>query len=290
MFHTGLRSHYAKELSAAMDGKEVVLCGWVHEVRNVGKIIFLILRDSTGMVQVVGKEGATPAEVMKGMNLQKESVVAITGKVKANAEAKMGFEVLPSRIENLNPLAETMPFDVAGMAQPDLDVRLDYRYVDLRKSTTAAIFKVQSTILNSFRSFFEKRGFQEVRTPSIVGEATEGGAELFGIEYFDRKAYLAQSPQLYKQLAIIGGIDKVFMIVPVFRAEKFNTIYHLNESTQMDIEIGFAGYSDAIKLLKGVAIHMVKSVEAKNSEELEKLQVEIGAKKVREVTYSQAIK
>ncbi|MGC8478834.1 MAG: aspartate--tRNA(Asn) ligase [Candidatus Micrarchaeia archaeon] len=290
MFHTGLRTHYVSELSPSMEGKEVVLCGWVHEVRNVGKIIFLLLRDSTGIVQVIGKAGVTPELVLKSMDLQKESVIAITGTVKANKEAKKGFEIYPSKIENLNPLNETMPFDVASKIPADLEVRLDYRYVDLRRSPTAAIFSIQSTLLNSFRDFFVKKGFQEVRTPSVVGEATEGGADLFSIDYFERKAYLAQSPQLYKQLAVIGGIDKVFMIVPVFRAEKFNTIYHLNESTQMDIEIGFADYNDAIKLLKGVAFEMIKRVALKNREQLEALGIELNLKPAKEVTYTQAIK
>ncbi|MGC8648364.1 MAG: amino acid--tRNA ligase-related protein, partial [Candidatus Micrarchaeia archaeon] len=190
MFHTGLRTHYVSELSPSMEGKEVVLCGWVHEVRNVGKIIFLLLRDSTGIVQVIGKAGVTPELVLKSMDLQKESVIAITGTVKANKEAKKGFEIYPSKIENLNPLNETMPFDVASKIPADLEVRLDYRYVDLRRSPTAAIFSIQSTLLNSFRDFFVKKGFQEVRTPSVVGEATEGGADLFSIDYFERKAYL----------------------------------------------------------------------------------------------------
>lgn len=290
LFHTGLRTHYVSELSSSMEGREVVLCGWVHEVRNVGKIIFLLLRDSTGIAQIIGKAGTTPENVLKDMDLQKESVVAITGIVKANKEAKKGYEIYPSKIENLNPLEETMPFDVASKIPADLEVRLDYRYVDLRRPSTASIFSIQSTLLGAFKNFFGKKGFQEVRTPSIVGEATEGGADLFGIEYFERRAYLAQSPQLYKQLAVIGGIDKVFMVVPVFRAEKFNTIFHLNESTQMDIEVGFADYDDAIKLLKGVALEMIKKAASKNREQLEALGIELKPGHAREVTYTQALK
>jgi len=289
LFHSSLRTHYISELSSALDGKEVTVCGWVHESRNVGKIIFLLVRDGTGIVQIVGKEGITNPGVMKGMDLQKESVVRVTGIVKANSEAKKGFEIYPSNVENLNPLKETMPFDVTGKVPVDLDVRLNYRYIDIRRGSVHPIFRIESTILNAFRSFFIKRGFDEIRTPSIVAEATEGGADLFSIDYFERKAYLAQSPQLYKQLAVIGGFDKVFMTVPVFRAEKFNTVYHINESTQMDIEIGFADHNDAIKLLKSTAKYMVNEVRKRNADDLSALGLELKAPVVKEVTYSKAV-
>ncbi len=290
MFHSSYRTHYVSELSSELDGKEVTLCGWVHEVRNVGKIVFMLLRDSTGIAQIIGKDGAVSQELMKSMDLPKESVVCVKGIVKANPESKKGFEISPTEIKNLNPLSSTMPFEVTGKVPADLDVRLDYRYIDLRTSKSNAIFKIQSTILDSFRNFFVARGFQEVRTPNIVGEATEGGADLFSIDYFERKAYLAQSPQLYKQLAVIGGIDKVFMITPVFRAEKFNTPVHLNESTQMDIEMGFADHRDAIKLLKSVAVAMIKNAIAKNGGQFETLGIEPAVPKAKEVTYSQALK
>ena len=133
----------------------------------------------------------------------------------------------------------------------EIDVRLNHRYVDLRRLETTAIFKIESTILQSFRNFFIEKSFIEISTPTLVEEATEGGAEVFTVEYFEREAFLAQSPQFYKQLrACVGGIDKVFMIVPVFRAEKSNTIFHLTEVTQMDIEIAFADDNDAIELLQ----------------------------------------
>ncbi len=277
------------ELSADMDGKEVVLAGWVHEVRETGKITFLLLRDSTGIVQLIGKKGDAGESVMKSMSLPKESVVEVKGTVKRNPEAKKGFEIVPSEIINLNPLSRQIPFEVTGKVPAEIDVRLDHRYVDLRRLETSAIFKIESTILQSFREFFVKKRFTEIRPPTIVGEATEGGSEVFQVEYFERKAYLAQSPQLYKQLALVGGMDKVFMIVPVFRAEKSNTSFHLTEVTQMDIEVAFADSNDAMKLLKDCVVYMVKQVNKKNQEELKILGSDLKVPKVKTVSYSTAV-
>ena len=284
-----LRSHYINELNAQMEGKEVSLCGWVHEVRNIGKIVFMLLRDNTGIVQVTAKEGVVNKEIMEKMDLPKESVVMVKGIVSKNSEAKKGFEIIPKEVIDLNPLSSKIPFEVTGKVPADLDVRLEYRYIDLRRRETTAIFKIESTILQTFRSILYKSGFTEIRTPSIVAAATEGGTELFPVTYFERIAYLSQSPQLYKQLAVIGGLDKVFMIVPVFRAEKHNTTEHLNEITQMDIEMGFANHEDVIKVLKKVGVGIIKEVKKKNAQELEELGVDLKVPKPVEVTYTKAL-
>ncbi len=279
-----------KELNESMDGKEVVLAGWVHEVRETGKITFLVLRDSTGLVQVIGKKGETPENIMKGMSLPKESVIEVKGIVKKNQEAKKGFEIIPKVITDLNPISKQIPFEVTGKVPADIDVRLNHRYIDLRRLESNAIFKIESTVLQSFRDFFVSKHFTEIRPPTLVGEATEGGSEVFAVEYFERKAYLAQSPQLYKQLALIGGLDKVFMIVPVFRAEKSNTTFHLTEVTQMDIEIAFANDDDAIKLLKDAVLYIIKQVIKRNLDDLKTLGIELAVPKVKTVTYTAAVK
>lgn len=285
-----LRSHYINELKSLMDGQRVTLAGWVHEVRETAKITFMLLRDRTGIVQVIGKEGVTSSDVIKSMSLPKESVVLVKGIVKANPEAKKGFEIIPESIENLNPLSAQVPFEVTGKVPADLDVRLNNRYIDLRRITTRSIFNIESTVLNTFTETFAKKGFVQIRTPSIIAEASEGGTDLFTIKYFEREAYLAQSPQLYKQLAVIGGLDKVYMIVPVFRAEKSNTIFHLTESTQMDIEMGFADNNDAIRELAMIVKNIIKSVAKKNAEDLENLGVKLEIPKVKIVTYEKVIK
>ncbi len=284
-----LRTHYIGQLSNEMDGQEVALAGWAHEVRETSNITFLILRDKTGIVQVVGKKGAVSDSLIKSMSVPKESVLRVVGKIVANAEAKKGFEIVPSSIENLNPLQEKIPFEVTGKVPAEIDVRLNYRYIDLRRIESSAIFKIESTILGAFREFLSKNGFEEIRTPSIISEASEGGSDLFSVKYFEREAYLAQSPQLYKQLAVIGGLDKVMMVVPVFRAEKSNTTYHITESTQMDIEMGFASSDDAIGMLESVVAHMVKQVRKKNKEELEQLGAKLKVPRFKRVTYTEAI-
>ena len=148
-----------KELNESMDGKEVVLAGWVHEVRETGKITFLVLRDSTGLVQVIGKKGETPENIMKGMSLPKESVIEVKGIVKKNQEAKKGFEIIPKVITDLNPISKQIPFEVTGKVPADIDVRLNHRYIDLRRLESNAIFKIESTVLQSFRDFFVSKHF-----------------------------------------------------------------------------------------------------------------------------------
>ncbi len=284
------RTHYINELNGDMDGKEVTVAGWVHETRNIGKIVFLLVRDHSGIVQVTAKEGVTAPEVMKAMDLQKESVVVVKGMVKKNQQAKLGYELSPISVTNLNPLSAGIPFEVTGKVPADIDVRLNYRYIDLRRKETTAIFNIQSSILRGFRNFALKNKFEEIRPPSIVEAATEGGADLFSIDYFEKKAYLAQSPQIYKQLAVIGGMDRVFMAVPVFRAEKHNTVFHLNESTQMDIEMGFANHDDAIFMLKEAFGSIIDSVLESNKEDLETLGINLTKPSIDVVAYKDALK
>ncbi len=267
----GYRTHYVSELTPAMDGQEVVLAGWVHEVRDIGKIKFIQLRDRTGIVQVIGKNGVVPDDVLKSMSLVKESVVQIRGKVKAEKQSRKGFEIIPLEVKDLNPVSATVPFELTGKVPAEIDVRLDNRTVDLRRLETQAIFRIQHSVLKAFREKLLEMDFQEIRTPCIVAAATEGGTEVFRIEYFEKHAYLGQSPQLYKQLAVIGGMDRVFMTVPVFRAEKHNTTTHLNEVLQMDVEMGFVDDNDAMGVLEATMLHILSSVKKECAPELETL-------------------
>ena len=259
-------------------------------MRSLGTLTFLLLRDYTGIVQVTAKKGEVAQDVIDGMLLPKESVVAVRGKVKASSVAKKGFEIVPSGIENLNPLSTMIPFEVTGKVPAEIDTRLNYRYIDLRRLEPHAIFNIESTVLSAFRDTMTERGFTEIRTPSVVAESTEGGADLFSVKYFERDAYLAQSPQLYKQLSVIGGIEKVFMTMPVFRAEKSNTTYHLTESTQMDIEMAFADDSDAVELLGSALTRILTRVKEKNAADLDALKVGVEVPTVKEITYTDALK
>ncbi|MFN3910040.1 MAG: aspartate--tRNA(Asn) ligase [Candidatus Anstonellaceae archaeon] len=261
------RTHYINEISN-QEKKEVVLCGWVNEVRDIGKIRFLQLRDKSGIAQITAKKDEVEAKVFENLNLPKETVIAVRGVVRKSAIAKLGFEIEPKEIEILNTLSTKVPFELTGKVPAELDTRIEHRYVDLRRHSVYAIFKIKNRIINAFRNFLFKKGFDEIHPPSIVAAATEGGAELFEVKYFEKKAYLAQSPQLYKQLAVIGGMDKVFMTTNVFRAEKHNTNEHLNEIVQMDCEIGFCDWIEAVELLKETFFYILKDVEQNCSEEL----------------------
>ncbi|MCX8175360.1 MAG: aspartate--tRNA(Asn) ligase [Candidatus Micrarchaeota archaeon] len=264
------RTHYVSEAKSAINS-EVKIAGWVHEVRNLGRLIFVQVRDRTGIIQVTAKKGQTPDEVMARMDVPKETVVSVRGRVAASSIAEAGCELLPEEFEILNEISMKVPVEVTGKVPAELDVRLDHRFVDLRRNSTAAIFSIRSQIANAFREAARKLGCVEIHPPCIVEAATEGGTELFRLQYFEKDAYLVQSPQLYKQLCVIGGMDKVFMTVPVFRAEKHNTLTHLNEATQMDVEMGFVTAKEAIDALEYVFLYCLKAVRQNCDEELKAL-------------------
>lgn len=284
-----IKSHYISELSSDMDGTEVTLAGWVNEVRETAKITFLIIRDSTGMVQVIGKRGEVADSIIESLSPPKESVVSIRGIVRANREARIGFEIVPIEIVNLNPLSARIPFELTGKVPAEIDVRLDNREIDLRRREPSSIFRIESTILNTFTDILSREGFEQIRTPCIIAEASEGGSEVFPIRYFEREAYLAQSPQLYKQMAIVGGMERVFMIMPVFRAEKSNTVSHINEITQMDIEMAFATHEDVIKVLIDTVNGILQAVKERNADDLERLGVDLEIPDAKIVTYKEAV-
>ncbi|NYZ76630.1 aspartate--tRNA(Asn) ligase [Candidatus Micrarchaeota archaeon] len=285
-----LRTHYACDVKPGMKGEKISLAGWVHEVRDLGKVKFLILRDRTGLVQVTGKKGVTDDAVLDKMSLVKESVVRIIGTVREEKQARGGVELSPIEIVDLNPVEVKIPFEVTGKVPADLDVRLNHRQIDMRRMETSAVFRVKSQMLRSFRERLCQLGFTEINPPCIVSAATEGGTELFPVEYFEKKAFLAQSPQLYKQLAVIGGMDKIFMTTPVFRAEKHNTTTHLNELISLDIEMGFADHNDAMNVLEDVMKHITSDVLGSCPEELKLLGAKLEVpEKVEKHTYTEVV-
>jgi len=272
--------------------KEVLLQGWIHDIRVLPKAKFLLLRDITGIVQCVLK----PGDKAFNEKLSLESVIQVKGKIK---EAKLtspelsinNLEVHISNLEVLNK-AEILPMQVYEKDKSivsDLSTRLDYRSLDLRKKRTQAIFKIQSEISTSFKEFFKKNNFIEIQTPSLISSASEGGTQLFSVNYFEKKAYLAQSPQLYKQLCAIS-LEKVFTITPVWRAEKHNTIRHLNESRQMDIEVAFKDDLEVMKYLEECVAFIVKNVINNCDKELNVLNLKLKIPKSKYLSYDEAIK
>src|SRR5438094_5503035 len=264
------RTHLTSQLGESLN-KEVVLAGWVHEVRVLGGISFLLLRDQSGIVQVTAPKAKAPPEVLKEIGtLHQEDVVAVRGKVVQSKIAKKGIEVVPEQLEALTRCETCLPLDRRGVQNTLLDTRLNWRFLDFRSEESRAIFRIQSRILTAFRAFFIDRGYMEIQPPVIIGSASEGGAELFSLKYFEKEAYLAQSPQLYKQMCAIS-FEKVFSVVPVFRAEKFEQPTHLNEIRQIDIEESFATDEDVMKVLEEFMAYCVKTVREACSEELKRL-------------------
>jgi len=278
------------DITKEMNGKTVELKGWVHETRDHGKIRFLILRDSTGIVQITAKKDGMPEETFTNMSIPKETVVRIEGVVKEEKQAPGGFEIVPNDVEILNKVSILLPVDPTDKIVSELDVRLDNRHIDLRRKKIRAIFDIQSEITKAFREKALKIGFQEIFPTTIVAAASEGGTELFPIVYFDKEAFLSQSPQLYKQLAVIGGMEKVFMIVPYYRAEKHKTTAHINQNWAMDVEMGFATHKDVMNILRKIFTHILKSVKENCATQLSILGSDIIVpEKINEYTYTELV-
>jgi len=269
--------------------KNVRIAGWVHKIRELGKIRFLILRDISGMIQITAVKGKIDNDLFKKIDkLTRESVIYVNGVVKNSKQAPGGKEIVPEEIGVLSK-AEELPIDISDYSKTELPKRLDYRSLDLRRRKTQAIFKIQSEIVNSFRRFFYSKNFMEVQLPSIISSSTEGGTDLFPVTYFNKKVYLAQSPQLYKQM-LACAVEKVFTVTPVWRAEKHNTVRHLNESRQMDIEMAFAGQKEVMRELENVVKYIVENVIKKNKEELKVLGIKLKIPKSKYLSYNEVVR
>ncbi len=270
------RTHYSQELDEDMDGETVTLMGWVHEIRDLGGIIFVLLRDRNGITQITAPSKKITPELMEEIRkFKKESVIAVKGTIQGSPKAPGGVEVIPEEVKVLNESKQPLPLDPTEKVRAEIDTRLDSRYLDLRKHSISAIFKIKSAMLHSVRIFLEENGFMEVNTPKLVGSATEGGTELFPITYFEREAFLGQSPQLYKQMMMATGLDKVFEIAPIFRAEEHDTLRHLNEVISIDAELAFADQEEAMALLEKLVHNAIKEVKENCLAELEDLGVEL---------------
>ena len=221
-------------------GDIVKIHGWLQTLRDQKKMQFLIVRDTTGLVQVAFWKQGDPQLAEKISSLAAETTLTLTGKVVDNPIVKLGgIEVQLETLE-ANSLAEAqLPFDPFAETLPMIDFRMDWRYLDLRRPENLLIFKVQTTAEAAMREYWIQNGFMEIHTPKIMGAPSESGAELFTLEYFDRKAYLAQSPQFYKQMAMAAGFDRVFEIGPVFRADPSFTSRHMTEFTGVDMEMSW---------------------------------------------------
>lgn len=289
-----MQRRYSSEISARMGGESVIVAGWVHEIRNLGGLRFLLLRDRNGTIQVTLPKKFVPREVFETSGkLTKESVVSVEGSVRAEPKAPGGFEIIPAKIEVLSLAAQPLPLDPTGRVDANLDTRLDSRVIDLRRAEISAIFKIRSETLNAAREHLRSAGFIEIHTPRIISTSSEGGTELFPVAYFEREAFLAQSPQLYKQMMMGAGFERVFEVATYFRAEEHNTVWHLNEITAIDCELSFIrSEEDVMKTIENLTAAMINAVREKCQSQLKLLNKEIPEPKVPfpRVKYVDALK
>ncbi|MCK9631652.1 MAG: aspartate--tRNA(Asn) ligase [Methanoregula sp.] len=250
------------------------VCGWVHEVRDLGGLAFMLIRDRTGIIQVTIPKKKVPEAVLAALKaVSRESVVRVTGPVKAIDKAPGGRELVPESIEIIS-LAETpLPLDVSEKVLAEMDTRLDARFLDVRRPRVAAVFEVRSAACFAINQYFHENGFTNITTPKIVAAATEGGTELFPIAYFDKEAFLNQSPQLYKQMMMAAGCERVYEIGPIFRAEEHNTTKHLNEATSIDIEVSFADHLEVMRILEDLIVRIYEYVNKTCSTQLANLEI-----------------
>jgi aspartyl-tRNA synthetase len=272
-------------------GEEVEVSGWAQNIRIVGSLGFIDLRDVSGNVQCILFKKNNPDIFNELKALSRESILNIKGKA-VTSQAKLGYEIQINSLNILNKSKTPLPIGIIDPVETDLETRLENRFIDLRKPQILSIFKIQSTIANSIRNYFYENGFIEIHTPKIVAAATEGGTELFPVKYFEREAYLSQSPQLYKEIMMSAGFDKVFEIAPAFRAEEHNTTKHLNEFTSIDIEMSFSDDEKVMNVLEDIIKVASNSVNERNKKELEILNVnDLNVNyKFKRITYSDYIR
>ena len=283
------RTHYSVDVKPEMDGEEVTIFGWVQEIRDLGGIRFLILQDREGTIQATIPRKKVSSEVLsKSDILQKRYSIGMKGVVKKTEITPRRVEVIPKQIKIFSTATPQLPIDITGKTPANLEVRLDARALDLCREENIAVFKIQHATVEAIRDFLFERGFTEVHTPRIIASATEGGAALFPVDYFEKKAYLAQSPQLYKE-QLVMSLEKVFEVGPFFRAEESHTRRHLSEFVSIDIEQAFADAEDVMQLLEQLMQYICKAINKKCQKELATLKhrIEVPSVPFKRLTYEE---
>lgn len=279
------KTHNIDEISINMEGQDTVIGGWVEDLRKLGKLAFLTVRDVTGLAQVIVKDATSIPE-----DLTRQSVIMVRGTIQSTKARDFKFEIKADGIDILTKAVHPLPIDPIGRLESNIDNRLNARALDLRNQRVAAIFKIRHHVLVSLRKILSQKRFIEVTTPKIIGSASEGGANLFSLEYFGKKGYLAQSPQLYKEQLTIG-LERIFEIASFYRAEKSHTGRHLSEFTSIDIEAAFMDYIDVIDVLESLVVSVFKDVLENCTEELKTLErdLKVPQQPFERITYRQAL-
>jgi len=272
---TWKRTHYSKSIDTTTNGREVTIIGWISSIREHSNIKFLTVNDRFGSIQVILKKGEYPASLESEIsNIRDHTVIAIKGKVRTEPKAPNGIELIPNDFRILSLTNKNSPIVIQSRKGVGIDTRLDLRAVDLRRPYLQSIFNIRYTVLNSCREFLRQEGFIEVNTPKIIATATEGGATLFPIFYYDREAFLTQSPQLYKE-QLTMAFENVFEIGPIFRAEPSRTNRHLSEATSIDVEKAYVDYNDVSEILERMILFLWNEIKDKNKSHLEYLKIQL---------------
>ncbi len=285
------RTHTSFDIGPKLEGKNVTVIGWVSSIRNQGGITFILLQDNNGAIQVTAVKGKTLDKVLKKIeNVTTHSILAVKGTVKSISKAPQGAEIVPEDIKILSIANLTPPFSIFGGELPGIDKRLDMRSIELRRPKAHNIFKIKHVALTSIREFFIKHGYLEVQTPKIIASATEGGSALFPVLYYDKEAFLAQSPQLYKE-QLTMCFEKVFEIGPIFRAEPSRTLKHLAEIISIDLEEAYVSYDDVMKTLEQLIHYAMKTIADKCEKETIALGITIKVPELpfKRITYTEVI-
>ncbi len=286
------RTHFTSQVVPELEGAEVVVMGYVGNIRDLGSLKFFTLHDREGYLQITAPKGKVGEEILAWIDqLTPQSCVAVRGRVIRARQAPRGVEVVPLEVKLLNPALSPLPLEPTGKIKSNLDTRLDSRLLDLRRPRQVAIFKIKHEIVRIARDFLTRKGFLEVQTPKIVATATESGAALFPVTYFEREAFLSQSPQLYKEV-LTGCFDRVFEIGPIFRAEEHDTPRHLNETTSIDLEAAFVSQEEVMGILEEMLVEIFTGIRERCGGELRTLErtLEIPEKPFPRLTYDEVLR
>lgn len=268
-----MKEIYFKNLKEYL-GKEICIEGFVDNIRNLQYVQFLVLRDSTGKVQVTIEKNEVNSKLNEIVNeLTCESTVKVKGILLENEKVKLnGMELIPSEVIVTSRSYEELPLNYKDSKSALLDTRLNYRFLDLRNEKNLLMFKVQTCLINAMREYVVKKNFIEIHTPKIIGAASESGADVFELDYFGKKAYLSQSPQFYKQMAMCSGFERVFEVAPAFRAEKSNSYRHTTDFTSFDIEISYMeNLEELMNFEEDLFITGLTAVKEQYGEEIKRL-------------------
>ncbi len=280
--------------SITVDDGVVTVRGWVQDTRNMGGISFIVLRDRYGTVQLtLPKKKVDPEMFATITKLPRESVVSVTGEVKASNQTELGLEIIPSSYVLESEAGVPLPMGVIDKVNVEMDTRLNNRFMDLRKPEIRAIFELKAMMVELIEEAVRENGFIQVYTPKINAAGAEGGAELFKIQYFDRPAFLAQSPQLYKQILMSTGLDRVFELGPAFRAEQSNTNRHVTEFISFDGEMSWIeNEEEVMRMIETVIDHVLTGLRERGKKQLEVLgkEITVPARPYPILTYSECLK